>query len=51
MGFVLAGGLLIRGHIVWRKGEFGSSLYLSNRYISVTQEVVELLHQVLRYEV
>lgn len=51
MGFVLARCLLVGGDIVRRERQKCSSSDLSNSHIGVGKEVVELVHEVLRYQV
>lgn len=51
LGFVLTRGLLAGSYIIWRLGQHGTSLDLTDGDIGVGQEDVELVHQVLGDEV
>jgi hypothetical protein len=51
VSFILAGGLLRRGHIAGRKGKESATLDLAQSNVGVSHEVMELVHQVLGNEV
>jgi len=51
MRLVFAGGLIIGGYIVWREWQECAALNLPNSNISMGQEVMELIHQIFRYEI
>jgi len=51
LGFVLAGSLLTRGHIIWWKGKECSSFHLADGDVGVSEETVELVHEILGHEV
>ena len=47
MGFIFRRRLLFGRHILWGKWEHSSAIDLSDGHVDVSQEIVELVHQVL----